>query len=93
MNSDTNEVLVILLEECAEVVQQASKCMRFGPDQIAHNATETNMQLLEQEIADVYAMVELLIDLNIGVTEQGIIDKKQNKFDKLKLWSNLQINK
>jgi NTP pyrophosphatase (non-canonical NTP hydrolase) len=93
MNSDTNEILIILLEECAEVIQSVSKCMRFGPDQIKFGSDDTNMQLLEQEIADVYAMIELLVDQNIGITEQGIQDKKKNKFEKLKLWSNLQVNK
>ena len=34
MNEQTKEVLLILQEECAEVTQAVSKCMRFGPDQM-----------------------------------------------------------
>ena len=49
--------------------------------------------MLEEEIGDLLAMVELLTDLNIGVTTAGIQQAKRNKFDKLKRWSNLTINK
>jgi len=38
-------------------------------------------------------MVELLTDLEVGVTIEGIEQAKQKKFEKLKTWSNLKINK
>ncbi len=49
--------------------------------------------MLEEEIGDLMAMVELLTDMNIGVTVSGIQQAKKNKFEKLKQWSNLTINK
>jgi len=49
--------------------------------------------MLEEEIGDLFAMVELLTDLNIGVSNDGIEQAKKNKFEKLKKWSNLEINK
>jgi NTP pyrophosphatase (non-canonical NTP hydrolase) len=93
MNDETREILLILQEECAEVVQAVSKCMRFGPDQMKPGKERTNISMLEEEIGDLQAMVELLTDLNIGVTTKGIKQAKKNKFEKLKLWSNLKINK
>ena len=93
MNNETREVMLILQEECAEVIQAASKCFRFGVDQIKPNKDQTNVQMLEEEIGDLFAMVELLTDLNVGVTVAGIEQAKQNKFKKLALWSSLTINK
>jgi len=93
MNEETREVLLILQEECAEVTQAVSKCMRFGPDQMKPGKDRTNLNMLEEEIGDLFAMVELLTDLNIGVSSEGIEQAKKNKFEKLKKWSNLEINK
>lgn len=93
MNEDTKEILTILQEECAESIVEVSKCFRFGPDQMMEGFDVTNIQRLEKELGDVLAMVELLTDLNVGVTTQGLKEAKKAKFEKLKLWSNLKINK
>jgi len=93
MNEQTREVLLILQEECAEVTQAISKCFRFGPDQMKPGKDRTNVNMLEEEIGDLFAMVELLVDLKIGVTQNGISKAKKQKFEKLKQWSNLKINK
>lgn len=93
MNEELREIMLILQEECAEVVQAVSKCMRFGPDQIKPNKEVTNIGMLQEEIGDLLAMVELLTDLDIGVTTEGLEQAKKNKFEKLKLWSNIVINK
>jgi len=93
MNEQTKEVLLILQEECAEVTQAISKCFRFGPDQMKPGKDRTNVNMLEEEIGDLFAMVELLVDLKIGVTQNGISKAKKQKFEKLKQWSNLKINK
>ena len=93
MNEDTREVLLILQEECAEVTQAISKCFRFGPDQMKPGKDRTNINMLEEEIGDLFAMVELLTDLNVGITVEGVQQAKMKKFEKLKTWSNLNINK
>ena len=93
MNEDTREVLLILQEECAEVTQAVSKCFRFGPDQMKPGKDRTNINMLEEEIGDLFAMVELLTDLDVGVTVEGINMAKMKKFEKLKIWSDLKINK
>ena len=93
MNDDLREVLTILQEECAEVIVDISKCMRFGPDQMMEGQQLTNLQRLEKEIGDVQAMIELLVDLKVGINDQGLFEAKMKKFQKLKQWSNLTINK
>jgi NTP pyrophosphatase (non-canonical NTP hydrolase) len=93
MNDDLREVMLILQEECAEVTQAISKCFRFGPDQLKPGKERTNINMLEEEIGDLMAMIELLTDLNVGVTVEGIQQAKLKKFEKLKQWSNLTINK
>lgn len=93
MNEDTREILTILQEECAEVIVEISKCFRFGPDQMMHELDETNIQRLQKELGDLTAMIELLVDKNVGVSFEDINVAKQKKFEKLKIWSNLTINK
>lgn len=93
MNDDLRETLIILQEELIESAQVISKIFRFGPDQIVPNTDTTNLHRLEAELGDVQAMIELLLDLEVGVTQVGIEEAKQKKFEKLKIWSNLNINK
>jgi NTP pyrophosphatase (non-canonical NTP hydrolase) len=71
MNDEVWETLVILQEECAEVIVEISKCMRFGPDQMMQGSNETNMQRLEKELGDLQAMIELLVGQNVGITSKG----------------------
>ena len=94
MNEQILEILVILQEECAEAVVSVSKCIRFGPDQVMNKDDEiTNIQRLQNELGDIQALVELLVDENVGVTKEGIEEAKLRKFEKLKTWSDLKINK
>lgn len=93
MNPDTKEILLILQEECAESTQAISKCFRFGPDQVKPGKEKTNIQHLEEELGDLVAMIELLTDKNIGISKEGIEKAKYKKFQKLKTWSNITINK
>ena len=93
MNDDTKEILIILQEECAEVIVEVSKCFRFGPDQMMAGMDVTNMERLQKEIGDLQAMIELLVDNKVGVTTQGLKEAKKAKFQKLKQWSNLTITK
>jgi len=93
MNEDTREIILILSEECAEVAKEVSKIMRFGPDQVKPGKDRTNIQVLEEELGDLLAMIELLTDKNIGVTTEGLELAKKAKFEKLKKWSNIVINK
>lgn len=93
MNEETAEILRILQEECAEAIQAISKCFRFGPDQCKLDTDITNIQALQQELGDINAMVELLVDQKVGVDDAGLHTAKYRKFDKLKRWSNITIDK
>ena len=93
MNEDTKEILTILQEECAEVIVEVSKCFRFGPDQMMQGVNVSNIQRLEKELGDLLAMVELLVDKDIGVSTDGLEIARTAKFEKLKQWSNIVINK
>ena len=79
-------------EECAEVTQAISKCFRFGLDNHKPGKPKTNREHLEEELGDLVAMITLL-EMN-GVISQFNIEKaKLAKFEKLKTWSNITINK
>lgn len=91
MNETTREILIILQEECAEVIVEISKCFRFGPDQMMEGLDVTNIQRLQKELGDLQAMVELLVKQKVGVTAIGLTEARKAKFEKLKVWSNIPI--
>jgi len=88
--SDTKELLLIVQEECAEVIQAVSKCERFGIDNYKPGKPKTNREHLEEEVGDLLAMLDLLIERHI-VSFNNVSIAKRAKFDKLKQWSNIQI--
>ena len=87
MNELNREALVILQEECAEVIQATSKCFRFGLDK-AHKSGATQRANLEMEIGDMLALVDILIEQGV-VNTANINTAKANKIEKLKIWSHL----
>lgn len=88
MNSKISEAMNILQEECAEVIQIISKCRRFGIDETHLKSGRSNRENLEEELGDMLALVQILKDLGV-VTEHNLEQAKQEKFEKLKKWSNL----
>ena len=88
MKEQEREVMNILSEECAEVIQAISKCHRFGMDNVKPGKPKTNREHLEEEIGDLLAMVDILLDM--GVVESDILESaKVAKIEKLKKWSNI----
>ena len=65
MNDKNRETLVILQEECAEVIVEVSKVRRFGLDSIHYKDNVTHNEKLEIEVGDVLAMVDILLDQGI----------------------------
>lgn len=94
MNHQTEEIMTILQEECAEVITSISKCKRFGLHTLIPftETKETNMSRLSKELGDVLAMIDLLVEQKL-VTNQELEEYKQSKIEKLKKWSNIKINK
>lgn len=89
MNEQNNEVMDILQEECAEVIQAVSKIRRFGVDNYKPGKPKTNREHLEEELGDVLAMISIL--QNMGVIDRGNLElAKQAKIEKLKKWSNIK---
>ena len=88
MNKTTSEVMDILQEECAEVIQAVSKIRRFGIDNIKPGKPKTNREHLEDEIGDLYAMIDILQELDI-VSWSGIERAAEAKREKLKIWSTI----
>jgi hypothetical protein len=87
MNTKTNEALVILQEECAEVIQEVSKCFRFGINDLNKDGVKHSL-VLEKEVADMLCMVDILVEQ--GVLDTGRLDAgKIEKQTKLKKWSKL----
>ena len=88
MDSITKEVMDILQEECAEVIQAVSKISRFGIDNFKPGKPKTNREHLEEELGDLLAMIDILVDMKI-VDLDSLESAKLAKIDKLKKWSNI----
>lgn len=76
------ELLGILQEECAEVIQIVSKIRRFGIDSYSpfDPAASTNQDLLKLELGDIAAVVQLLAELdNPLITESELQDRARDK--------------
>lgn len=80
-NYSTTELLTVLQEECAEVIQEASKIKRFGhlPD---------NLTRFEKEIGDLWCMIELCHEYDL-ISYTAIEEYSQLKREKLKKYSDI----
>ena len=88
MNNKEKEVMDILQEECAEVIQAVSKVSRFGIDNYKPGKPLTNREHLEEELGDVLAMVDIMLEQ--GLVSWGNLEvAKQAKIEKLKKWSTI----
>lgn len=88
MNEKIQEALDILQEECGEVIVEISKCRRFGFDSPHYKTGVKHSAMLEAEIGDVLAMIDILIDR--GVIDPATLElAKANKIEKLKKWSKI----
>ena len=89
MNSDVKEVMDILQEECAEVIQAVSKISRFGIDNFKPGKPKTNREHLEEELGDMLAMICILEKM--GVVNQNALEiATKAKIEKLKKWSTIK---
>ena len=78
------ELLVITMEECGELIQACSKALRRG-ELFSYSDSETE---LKQEIADVQAMINLMVEWDV-LSWTEIEDGIERKRNKLKRWSKL----
>jgi NTP pyrophosphatase (non-canonical NTP hydrolase) len=82
------EAMDILQEEAAEVIQAVSKVRRFGWESKHPESQQTNLEHLEEELGDMQAMIEILMELGI-VSWGNVTVAKRAKIEKLKKWSNI----
>ena len=73
------ELMVITMEECGELIQECSKSIRMQ---------EYKRNELKEELSDVMCMLELMIDNNI-ITRTELNNGANLKKMKLMKWSNL----
>lgn len=76
------EILVILVEECSEVIKAATKLIRFGAGDAEPGQESTNAQRLAHEIGDLIETVALAIKSRL-VTEDDIALGRVSKQKKL----------
>ena len=74
------ELMVITMEECGELIQECSKSIR-------KNHYYNNRELTE-EVGDVMCMIELLVEYDI-ISQTNIDERVFEKKKKLLKWSNL----
>jgi hypothetical protein len=65
-----DELLVLLIEECGEVIQAATKCLRFGYDVDHDIGYGRNSDVLASECGDLQAVMDEL-PLNTAAKEQS----------------------
>lgn len=78
---ERDELMVILMEECAEVAVEASKLIRFGYDK---------SESLESEVGDLMCMFNLLHEHDL-INWSNVEMCADAKREKLKKWSNLNL--
>jgi NTP pyrophosphatase (non-canonical NTP hydrolase) len=82
-----DEVLTILTEECGETIQEICKIKRFGLSNHSHHVEgKTHLECLTQELGDLLAMIQMIKESNIGITDEGLAICKQKKLDKVVKW-------
>ena len=74
------QLLVILMEECGELIQECSKNLR--------RSEIFDRQKFKDEVGDVYAMIDLLVEWDI-LSWTEIEKRREDKREKLKKWSDL----
>lgn len=86
INEHQEECLNILQEECAEVIQIASKIKRFGINSRKDGCELNNLQNLVLELGDVLAMIDMCRDAGLGITQSGMEEAKLAKKERLSKW-------
>ena len=77
---ERQQLMVILMEECGELIQECSKNLR--------RSEIFDRQKFKDEVGDVYAMIDLLVEWDI-LSWTEIEKRREDKRKKLKKWSDL----
>jgi NTP pyrophosphatase (non-canonical NTP hydrolase) len=82
--NEQEQLFVITMEECGELIQECSKILRHGMND------KTHPKLID-EIGDVCAMIQLLKEKK-HVTQKEIDKRMKVKFRKLKKYSDIKCS-
>jgi hypothetical protein len=85
-----NEILVILQEEAAEVIQIISKIHRYGINNINPITNESSLETLHKELGDLQCMIDLCIEKQI-IKPHLLQHYVRAKREKLKIYSSIDI--
>jgi len=66
------ELLVCLIEECAEVQQRATKALRFGVNEVQPGQALSNSERMSEELGDLLCVVTRLKE--VGLVRQQVVD-------------------
>ena len=77
---ERQQLLVITMEECGELIQECSKNLRRGE--------LFDRETFKNEVGDVYAMIELLVEWDV-LSWDEIENRRDEKRKKLSKWSDL----
>lgn len=77
-------------EEASEVAQEASKCLRFGPDEIYPVIGITNAERVKAEFNDLLAVIEMLQEE--GAMPMPLIDREMIEAKKIKVEKNISYS-
>jgi len=73
-------LLVCLSEECAEVIKEVNKALRFGLDDVHPRKITTNRENIESELNDLYGVLEFLGESGLLFERDSMaITKKKEK--------------
>jgi NTP pyrophosphatase (non-canonical NTP hydrolase) len=87
LNNKVTEILDLLQEECAEVIQAISKARRFGMENVYKDGG-TQQEHLIQELGDVTLLIELLHAHQLYTVEE-LRAAQLRKSQKLTKWSKI----
>jgi hypothetical protein len=73
------ELLTILMEECAEVIQAASKLIRFGKEDRPDDLHLPNSEVLGIEIGDLKCMIDKILIAGIVEAEHLTLGTKRKQ--------------
>lgn len=94
--TEREHLLTCLVEECSEVIKECTKILRFGyvaeEDTLRHTKlsgeeVEPNGPRLEQEVIDMLAIVDMLLDDGLFTVlgeDNGRLEELENRVDKKK---------
>lgn len=73
-------LLTLIMEECSEIAQAASKCLRFGSQKVFPGREIDNLENMKSEITDLRAVVFMLEDeLDVRLMNGDVRPKMRRK--------------